>query len=263
MQSTIPNSDAFNWVIGPATQCVSLIAEETRIASLLQRAIVALAHQGPLRDIARQRLKSTNQDVGAINRLISEQRNGLGQWASELMAEDFDPINRHGIIGIWVAVEVAVEDTAVLILTKDTSVLQLVADVGVRLPQSLTSPLTETDARRVYKRLEAHSRKDRSVADGYRHLMSILRISFILPPEVINSLAEINYVRNCLLHRAGITDERASVEAPGLSLQLGAPVKIPGARYLHYFDSVGTFAQALLGGVLRSCYVRTRDQSAR
>lgn len=34
-ESTIPNSDACNWVIGPATQCISLIAEETRVASLL------------------------------------------------------------------------------------------------------------------------------------------------------------------------------------------------------------------------------------
>ena len=90
MQSTIPNSDAINWVIGPAAQCVSLIAEETRIASLLQRAIIALANQGPLLDIARQRLKATNNDVAAIDRLILEQRGGLGQWASELMTEDFD-----------------------------------------------------------------------------------------------------------------------------------------------------------------------------
>ena len=259
MQSTIPNSDAINWVIGPAAQCVSLIAEETRIASLLQRAIIALANQGPLLDIARQRLKATNNDVAAIDRLILEQRGGLGQWASELMTEDFDSINRHGIIGIWVALEVAVEDTAVLILIKDDSSLKLVADAGIKLPQSLSSPLTEVDARRVYRRLESHSRKDRSVADGYSHLMAILRVSFALPSEVICSLAELNYVRNCLLHRAGITDERASVEAPDLSLELGIPIKVPSARYLHYFDSVSKFAQALLAGVLSSPHVRTRS----
>jgi hypothetical protein len=52
-ESTIPNSDALNWVIGPATQCISLIAEETKVASLLQRAIAALAHLDPLLDITR------------------------------------------------------------------------------------------------------------------------------------------------------------------------------------------------------------------
>ncbi len=191
MQSTIPNSSAFNWVIGPATQCVSLIAEETRIASLLNRAIVALSNQEPLLDIARQRLKATNSDVKAIDRLLLEQRGGLGQWARDLIAEDFDPINRHGIIGIWVAIEVAVEDTAVLILTKDTSSLKLLADAGVKLPQSLSSPLTEADARLLYRRLENHSRKGRSVANGYTHLMSILHISVTLSSEVIHSLAEL------------------------------------------------------------------------
>jgi hypothetical protein len=262
-ESTIPNSDALNWIIGPATQCISLIAEETRVASLLQRAIAALAHLDPLLDIARQRLKSANKEVEVIDRLISEQRNGLGRWASELIEEDFDSINRHGIIGIWVAVEVAMEDTAVLILTKDTSALRLVADAGVKLPQSLVSPLTVADAHRVYKRLEVHARKDRSVVDGYRHLMSILCISFTLPPEIINLLAELNYVRNCLLHRGGIADERAVIEAPGLSFQLGELIKIPSKRYLHYFDAVGKFALALLAGALNSRYVQTRDHGVR
>lgn len=259
MQSCIPNSGAFNWIIGPAGQCVSLIAEETRIASVLQRAIVALSHQGPLLDIARHHVKAINGNSEAIDRLINEQRGGLGEWADDLIAEDFDPINRHGIIGIWVALEVAVEDTAVLILSKDASALQLLADAGVRLPQSLSSPLTEADARRVYKRLESYSRNNRSVADGYAYLLSILRIPFALSSEVINSLAELNYVRNCLLHRAGFADERSSTEAPDLALSLGAPIKVPSARYRHYFDSAAKFAQALLTGVVNSPYVRLKS----
>lgn len=262
MSSTIPNSDAFNWVIGPATQCVSLIAEESRIASVLQRAIVALSHQGPLLQFVRQRLTATTADVQAIDRLILEQQGGLGQWASELMSEDFEPINKHGVIGMWVALEVAVEDTVVLVLMNDGSARQSLSNAGVKLPQSLSLPLTEADARRVYRRLEAYSRKDRSVASGYSHLLSILGISVTLSPDVISSLAELNYLRNCLLHRAGFADERSTVEAPGLSLDPGTQIKISSERYRHYFDSAGKFAQALLAGVLSSSYVRTKPQAA-
>lgn len=257
MSSTIPSSDSLNWVIGPATQCISLIAEETRVASVLQRAIVALSHQGPLLNIAHQRLKETGADLQAIDRLIRKQQSGLDKWAYELLAEDFDPINRHGIIGMWVALEVAVEDTAILILTKDRSALRLLEKVGIKLPQSLSLPLNERDARRViYKRLETHSRKDRSVAQAYCYLLSILGISVTLPQDVCDTLAELNYVRNCLLHRAGIIDERSYIEAPALSVSIGIPIKVPSARYIHYFDCVGKFAQALLAGVLSSPYVR-------
>lgn len=262
MSSTIPDSDAFNWVIGPATQCVRLIAEENRIASLVQRAIVALSHQGPLLHVMRQRLIEANLDAQAINRLIHEQEAGLGQWANDLMSQDFEPIIKHGIIGMWVALEVAVEDTAVLVLMKDKTALKLLENAGVKLPLQLSSPLTEADARRAYRRLETYSRKDRSVASGYSHLLSILGISVSLSPDVVSSLAELNYVRNCFLHRAGITDERSNVEAPALSLALGAQIKVSSKMYLHYYDVVACFAQALLAGVLSSSYVLTRPQAA-
>jgi hypothetical protein len=258
MQSTIPNSESFNWVIGPAAECVHLIVEETRIASLLQHAIIALANQEPLLNIVRQRIKETNNDVTAIDKLILEQRGGLGQWAKELMEEDYAPINRHGIIGMWVAIEVAIEDTVVLILTKDSSSLSMISGAGIKIPKSLSDPLNEIDARRIYNRLEFHSRKGRSVAEGYIYLMSVLNVSFTLPNEFIESISELNYVRNCILHRAGVVDERVHIEAPNLSNQIGEYIKISSKQYLRYYDAVGKFSTELLNGVMKSSYVRNK-----
>lgn len=258
MPSSIPNSDVFNWVIGPAGQCVSLIAEETQVASLLHRSIIALSNQGPLLDLVRRNFVSAKKAVSYIDKLISEQQD-IGPWAKQLMADDFDPINRHGVIGLWVAIEVAVEDTAVLILTKDPSAIYLLSCTDIKLPKALSTPLSESDARRVYSRLEAYSRKGRSVAEGYCHLMSILRVSVAVSQETLQTLAELNYVRNCLLHRAGITDERAKTEAPSLSLKIGEKIKIPSVRYSHYFEAVGQFAQALLYGVVHSSYIRIKE----
>jgi hypothetical protein len=255
--SSIPDADAFNWVIGPAAQCVTLVGEETRIASVLQRAIVALAGQGPLLQLARHHLKRTHRPDDSIRRLLADQA-GLGDWAKEIIASDYDPINRHGIIGLWVAVEVAVEDTAILILTKDVAASALVAASGVKLPQGSTTPHSEGDARRIYKRLESHSRQGRDVANGYRELLATLEVAISISAEAVATLSELNYVRNCLLHRAGFADERAPQEAPALALQIGMPIKIGSKQYLQYFDAVAEFAQALLKGVIGSRYLRVK-----
>jgi hypothetical protein len=257
--STTSNSDESTWAIGPALQCVNLIAEETRIASLLQRAITALAHQEPLLELARQKLRDTKNDLAAIDRLIIEQKDNLGQWAKELILDDYDSINKHGIIGLWVALEVAIEDTAVLILTTDVSSHKLVINTGVdKLSKKLSQPLTEIEARKIYRKLETHSRNGRSVAEGYSHLLSILNISLILPSEIIALLNELNYVRNCLLHRGGIIDERARHQAPNLLPQLGKNFKMSSLRYRQYFDAAGKFAIELLRGVSSSPYVRIK-----
>lgn len=262
MQTTIPSSDAFNWVIAPAGQCVIYIAEEITNAAILQRAVTALAYQGPMLQITREHKLANRQDIGGIDQLLAEQNGGLEKSAKELIASDYESINRHGIIGLWVAVEVAVEDTVALVLTKVPSTQNLVTAAGVKLPKVLSNPLTESDARKIYGRLEAFSRQGVSVAEGYTRLLSILQISMTLPADVILTLAELNYVRNCLLHRAGIVDERAATEAPGLSLPLGSSIKVSSARYGQYFDAVGKFSGALYDAVVQSPYLRTQAQSA-
>jgi len=257
MLSSIPNSDALNWVIGPAGQCVTLVGEETRIASILMRAIVALAKQGPLLELTRREFRRNNQSEVAINKLLLEQ-SGLAEWAEEIISNDYDPINRHGIIGLWVAVEVAVEDTAVLILSKDTNAVTKVKRAGIKLPKSRSKPPPELEARRIYKRLETHARSGQSVSEGYRVLMSVLEVELTIPSETSVILSELNYVRNCLMHRAGIADEKSSQEAPRLGLSIGEPIKIGSKQYLRYFDAVTQFAQALLNGVMSSRYVQTQ-----
>lgn len=228
------------------------------MASLIQRGIIALAHQGPLLDSARRELARTGASEEAIVRLIAEQA-PLGKSAKDLMEVDFHPINAHGIIGLWVAVEVAVEDTAVLILMREPTASALVQAAGMRLPNPTGSMNALDVARRIYRRLEQYSRDGRRVAEAYCFLLSILRVPVSIDTDAANVLSELNYVRNCLLHRNGIADDRATTEAPTLGLSPGAQIKIPSSRYLRYFDAARQFAHALLQGTVSSPYVRVRS----
>lgn len=258
MASTIPSSDSFNWIIGPVGHCGLYIGEETANGGNLHRAVTALACQAPMLELGRQRLVAAGEDVSGINRLIEEQHGGLEAWAREMIASDYDSINRHGLVGLWVAIEVAVEDTAALILIKEPSSIGLISAAGIKVPATISNPLTENDARRIYRRLETFAREGVSVSEGYCRLLSILGIVVSLPPDVVSMLSEINYVRNCLLHRGGIVDERATMEAPSLGLPLGAKIKISRERYLQYFDVVAAFSSAFLEGVIKSPYIKTK-----
>jgi hypothetical protein len=256
--STIPSSDSFNWIIGPARQCLLYIGEETANSGNLHRAVTALAYQAPMLELSRQRLVAAGEDAAGINRLIAEQKGGLEAWALHAIATDYDSINRHALIGLWVAIEVAVEDTAALILTKEPTSIGLVASARSKVPSKISRPLTESDARRIYRSLEGYARNGVSVAVGYCRLLSILGVAVSLPTDVVSMLSEINYVRNCLLHRGGIVDEKAAAEAPYLGLPLGEKIKISSERYLLYFDAIALFGKAFMDGVLQSPYIKTK-----
>ena len=147
-----------------------------------------------------------------------------------------------------------VEDAATFILISHPETLGDVERAGVRLPSTLSKPLNETDARRVYRRLESHCREDRNVADGYCYLLSLLGLHVTATPDTTATLAELNYVRNCFLHRGGIVDERAAQEAPRLSGLLGTKIRISEDKSKEYLKAVGDFAQALLKSAFESRY---------
>ena len=129
---------------------------------------------------------------------------------------------------------------------------------GIKLPTTISLPTMESDARRIYRRLEQHARSGVAVAEGYVQLMAILQISMPLPAKAIETFSEFNYVRNCFLHRGGIVDERAAVEAPTLGLPLGAMIRISSAKYDQYFDAAAELTSALLKAVIESRYIKTK-----
>jgi hypothetical protein len=67
---------------------------------------------------------------------------------------------------------------------------------------------------------------------------------------------ELNYVRNCVLHRGGVVDARVVAEAPNSGLAVGDVIRIVQEDYLRYFRAVGSFAQELLKGAIASRHAR-------
>lgn len=254
--TSIPNSDALNWVIAPAGRCVTYIGEETKTAAVVQRALAALAGQEPLARAALRGVSDSPQAATALLELLAQQPE-LRRFAQEIINSDFHSVNAHGLVGIWVAVEVAVEDTVVLVLLKDPEAKEAVTAAGVRLPVLPPNGMDEPTARRIYSRFERVARADRTVASAYCYMLGKLGFTLQLEAPVVSTLDEMNYIRNCILHRGGIIDDRAGAEAPQVALREGDAISVTSHGYLRYFDAAAGFADALLRATLASRYIRT------
>jgi hypothetical protein len=254
---TIPDSDAYNWVIGPILRAIQYVGEETALAGTLQRSLIVLEnHEGLLR-AARDRVESAGalDIVSKIDQLLRDAP-ALGQRAAELRKGDFAVVNSHSLIGMWGAVEVAVEDTIVLILSKEPATLQIVSEAGIKTSAYEPGPVSEEDGRRLYSRLERSLREKLRVGEAYARLWELFGIQFNCSKHVLSKLEEINAVRNCLLHRGGIIDDRAAQAVGALRSFLGKSIQITSPRYLEYYDAISTFLQAASNGVIKSKYIR-------
>lgn len=254
----IPNSDTPNWIIAPVTRAVSYVGEEMFISGTLIRSLASLNGQEVLLKVAREKLVQSNetQAIQAIDRLLVEAP-GLGKSAAELLQNDYAVINSHSLISMWAAVEVAVEDTVVLVLTKEPSALDLFTNAGVKTSSFAPAPLSYEDARRFYPRIEGKLREKLKVGEYYIKLLDLLEIKLSCSSHVLSKMDEINQVRNCLMHRGGFIDARATESVEALQPFLNKQILITQSRYHEYYDAISGFLVALLNGVIASKYIST------
>lgn len=260
MSSTpsIPDSNSYNWVIVPATRCVQAVAEGARLSGLLQRAVGALANQESLLIKIEAFLKLAGKDVHESDVALDE-KNSWTTWAKDLLAGGLHEVHAPGIIALWATLEVAVEDTATLILINDGQAVINAVQAGLKIPSKWLQPFDETTARRAFARFEQVARESRSIADAYAYILQVLGVKVSVQSTVLEKLSELNYVRNCILHRGGIVDGRGSVEAPRLALCTGDSIRVTKETYLEYFSAVGEFAQQILEATIKSRHARWKS----
>lgn len=250
----IPDSNALNWIIAPAFTCVKYIGEETINASVLHRSIINVDLIKPLLKIARQKLLENGLDDSSLV-LLEKENELLEQKAKELISSNFHSINSHGLVGLWCAVETAVEDTVVLILMNDAKCIGAIKNAGYKIKFDFNQKLDEEMAKKIYANLERQVRKCFRVGEGYCTLLSIFGLQMQLDNNTLNILSEINSVRNCILHRGGIIDSKAGNESQRLANFVDKEINISNELYLTYYRAAGKFASALLSATTKSNYI--------
>jgi hypothetical protein len=252
--------EIYNWILDPADRCVYLLSDAMMLNSLLTRSVIAANAQRGLLTIARSIVlkKKDLATIASYNRLI-QQQGLIEEKAHELIAADFHALNIQGILSMWVAIEVAVEDTVLAVLINDEpTARQIIAGFAKGKPDIPAGPLSEESANLVFKRMERSAREQPNVIDAYCWLLRKINVELQLRDEESQVLSELYCVRNCVMHRGGIADREVVEKVPELGTIPGKKIHIDKGRYHRYIEAGNRFATKLLEAVLASSYINTK-----
>jgi len=247
------------WIIDPVARCVQYIADEAVLGGLMHRAVGTFEGFNTYLNLARKeivRRSGQGKALHAIDALLVQQPLNA-RLASEHVRSDFALLNAHSLVAIWAALESCIEETAVLILMNDATMRARMIDDAKksgRIDQTLSD---EDSCRNLVRLWEFAQPKAPSAGLRFERLLSFFGLGAALDPALDAQLADINAIRNCLMHRRGIIDERAVREAPSLAAHLHKPIVIKRADYLRHHQAVSTYTVALMGRITVSPFAVT------
>jgi len=244
------------WILNPVNTAVLFVGEEAKVGGLLQRALIHIEKGRPLLELAAQhiRTKQGGRAAEPIRRLLQDAPI-QEQWATELRESDYAPLNAHSLVAIWGALETCVEDTVVAILEREPAAIAAIAGAGVRVNVNklLVMP-AEEELRSLYRRIEDAVRVKHDVIQTQENVLNLFGLS-VACPEHKDVLLSANALRNAIVHRGGVIDERAVRQAPILSSLLGTKCVIRCTEFLKYHQAVSACLVALIGSIVASPYV--------
>jgi len=244
------------WILGPIHAAVLFVGEEAKVGGLLQRALIHIEKGRPLLELAAKHLRTRGGAKAAepIRRLLQEAPI-QEQWAMELRKTDYAPLNAHSLVAIWGALETCIEDTVVAILARDSSAFPSLARAGVRIePDKFGSQPTEDDLRTLYRKIEDAVRVKHDVVQTQENVLNLFGLSAACPDHK-DDLLSANALRNAIVHRGGVIDDKAVRQAPALAPQAGTQCLIKCADFLRYHKAVSASLVSLVGSIVASRYV--------
>jgi hypothetical protein len=147
-------------------------------------------------------------------------------------------------VSCWGSLEVFVEDVIALCLEKDLSLMSLeqVSKIKISLSKFQAMPQEQ----RTYYIIDTIERDIQSkYKRGVSRFESLLRVFGLggeVDDDVKKNLLELSNVRNVLVHRSGVADERLVINCPWLGLKLGEATLVNKTMFSKYFTATTIYA---------------------
>jgi hypothetical protein len=240
--------------IAPAYRCVIYLMEEISIRAALIKAIGTMKGIPTLLEFMRRNLpESQIEDREDFDRKMDFLiRETPVSTAEELEKSEFAILHAHGLSSMWSSVEANMEDTFVNLIVREPSNISAIAQAFPRL-RAFSAPLTEADARHLARKWEAAC-PEVDIDGRWISMAALCGVTVTSDAQQDTGVREINEVRNCILHRHGVIDQRAVNKAPTLAPFLGQNLQIDSTRYMSYFDALTGFIVRLTTALEASPY---------
>lgn len=244
------------WILEPVNNFINFIGEEVRNNGLLKRALTHLELGQPLLELGAQRVLEIGDmaTVDALKRLL-EASPYQEKWARELRELDYAQINSHSLVAMWGALETCIEDTVISIIINNAGKLTDIEKNGVKVIRDGNNNINDEEASAIYRRLERKRESKGNIIATYENVLNFFELTAnpLLTEEI---LVELNAIRNCIMHKGGVIDQKAANQAPKLKKHLGNKYLINTEEYLKYYDAISTYALELMRSVTSSSYAK-------
>ena len=166
-----------------------------------------------------------------------EEATTVAGWAEKERDNGFPLLHAHTVVGLWGALEAAIEDMLVGILCEEPERLQKEPFSKVRISISDFEQLDkEQRMRLLFDELQRSTGGGQKYgADKFEGLLDRFGLSGPLDPEIKKDMREIHHVRNVIVHRASRADRRLVEGCPWMGLHVGDLVTVSHEAFARYF----------------------------
>tara|TARA_R110002020_G_scaffold76110_16_gene193221 strand:- start:1342 stop:2151 length:810 start_codon:yes stop_codon:yes gene_type:complete len=249
-----------NWVLEPVGACIDFLGTEIAMSGITVRALELMPLIPQLVRVAGIAVvKTEGFDAALPFKKFLNQDIAFDGMSEKLSKNDYSLLNSHTLVSLWSGFETCIEDTVVLTLINDQPAVDVVLK-EVRVSGYTGGLFDEKDARRAFRSLERKARQDKGLVESYDWLLGLLDIQRLPCSDLRTSLAEVNALRNAIMHNAGIVNQQTLCAAPSLDLVVGDEILLSRKDINNYFDAISTFVKELLGGVVSSRHIKSSDE---
>lgn len=254
-----PLSDATlnGWLLTPAGNLVSFIAEEMTIAVLVEQSITTMVSLPTILAAASQQIPADNVRAQVNMRKLAERSQVNSGFAEQEQKTDFQRIRSHQAVAAWAAVETSIEHLLVNLIRRvpDAEALILAHAPGTKLKSDRMTESVQ-DAKFAIKAWERRLDETETMARQI-DMLRAFRLQVVVSEGSSRTLSEMAGLRDVILHNAGIFDQRFRERCPWRPEPVGGRVTFDREAMIRYYGATYEFALALMGAVSTSPYIRS------
>src|SRR6266852_5090643 len=218
-----------DWAKQPFYQFIPYAQQEMQLMSLAMSAIARTQGMGQLAQALFDLDKADRKRAprGSLKKLKAAKVEA--KLAATETNDGFPLLNAHALVGIWGALEALCEDVAVSFLTVASAVLA--SDQFARLPIPLAEfeSLPREDRMRKVVALAQRDFADAAGASSFEQVLALVNLDGPVPDGLRKLLWEAENLRNVIVHRMSIADQRLAEACPWLGYKAGDRVTIRDA----------------------------------
>lgn len=176
-----------------------------------------------------------------------EEAKKSAEAAKEVQQSDFALLHAHSVMGLWGALEAAVEDLVATRLVRHPELFAEPALAKIKLPVSVLAMSRWDRARAIVTALQRESGSDNARGLGqFDKLLRPVGLGGDYTSRLREAFVFAQQYRHLVAHRAGRADEQFMTACPKVETQLGDPVTLSRADFNRVTTAMAVFAGILM-----------------